>query len=142
MLAAATLGAIELSARIAQPVLLDGPIDAAATRAEIQAVAAGDDGGARAGNREEVIHPYLGFVGNPASKNELVDALRGVPISEYGFNDDKSPIQSAQPGRLVVGIFGGSVAHFFSLEGIEALRAELARSPRFRPPHSSSATRA
>jgi hypothetical protein len=45
--------------------------------------------------------------------------------------DDKPPIQTRAPGKVIVGIVGGSVAYWFSVYGVETLRAQLQQSPPF-----------
>ena len=68
----------------------------------------------------EVLHPYLGFVRDPDV---------GKDISEYGFmlKKEDSSLHRREEGKLIVGIFGGSVAAGFSGRGkvafIEALRS-------------------
>ena len=80
----------------------------------------------------EVIHPYLGFVYNPEANSD--DSLRGhanVPISEYGFLDHADPIHGKSEGRLILGIFGGSVAFWLSVHGIDSLISELTKYPAY-----------
>jgi len=133
ILAVVTIGVIEIGARWAYGVAFDTPFDAeqiADSQREIRAQTDPEAGRGLLGGLE-VIHPYLGFVGNPTRHNELVDALRETEVTSYGFNDDKSPIQPASKDRLIVGIFGGSVAHYMSTQGVSELEAELMRAPRF-----------
>jgi len=79
-----------------------------------------------------VPHPYLGFVYNPRNNPEGMRALHTVPVSDWGFLDDKSPLQPAAKDEVVVGIFGGSVAFWFSVQGLDAMLEELAKIPQFR----------
>jgi len=126
---------VELSSCVAYSLLFDESLSPAEVRERQRDLArTGVENTAtdRTGGTEEVIHPYLGFVSSPASENELVNELRGIGVSSFGFNDDKSPLQPAREDALIVGIFGGSVAHYFSLQGIEALERELQRVPRYR----------
>ena len=57
-----------------------------------------------------------------------------MPVSQFGYIDDKSPIQARGPDRTVVAILGGSVACYFAVNGTERLEAELADSPVLRRP--------
>jgi hypothetical protein len=79
----------------------------------------------------EVLHPYLGFVYTPERDNEYFRATYAMGISRWGFIDDKDAIQSRAPGRLVVGIFGGSVAWYLSKESADALIRGLKAAPAF-----------
>lgn len=75
-----------------------------------------------------VPHPYLGFVSNPR-----FEATGGaMPVSEWGFLDDKLPLRARVDGEVVVGVFGGSVAFWLSVRGIDAMIEELSKLPRFR----------
>jgi len=79
------------------------------------------------------IHPYVGYVEDPRPAN-AVQALadrRVVPVSEYGYIDNRLPFQARAPGRVVIGIAGGSVACFFAVNGTRRLEAELAKDSRF-----------
>jgi hypothetical protein len=81
---------------------------------------------------DEVVHPYLGFVldrGYQRCSPQLAgyrDAL------EYGFYCADTPLlQRRAPDKVIVGLFGGSVAFAFPGLGITPLRDELQHSPRF-----------
>jgi hypothetical protein len=79
------------------------------------------------------IHPYVGYVEEPGGESgvrRLVDGRR-VPISEFGYIDDKTPIQARGPDHIVVGITGGSVASYFAVNGTWRLEAELSKDPSF-----------
>jgi hypothetical protein len=80
----------------------------------------------------EVLHPYLGFVYTPERDSPTFRALYGMGISPWGFVDDKNPIQPGSPRRLIVGIFGGSVAWYLSKESTHTLISELKAVPAFR----------
>jgi hypothetical protein len=80
----------------------------------------------------EVLHPYLGFVYSPAQDDGAFRAAYGMGISRWGFLDDKDPIQKGASNRLIVGIFGGSVAWYLSSESAAALVRGLRASPAFR----------
>ena len=78
-----------------------------------------------------VAHPYLGFVYNPRDHPAGMLALHSVPVSDWGFLDDKGPLRGASEREVVIGIFGGSVAFWFSVRGIDAMLEELAKLPQF-----------
>ncbi len=86
--------------------------------------------------RNEVIHPFLGFVMDPYS--ETADARRdrafireysGLDVTDFGFIDAGSPIRARDPRTLVVGVFGGSVAHYVTADGGQALLDEIGKAP-------------
>ena len=85
------------------------------------------------GPDREVIHPYLGFVLNPELSEYARDAKNhnNIPISDYGFRDVTSPIHTKSNEKIIIGIFGGSVAFWFSAEGIDSLTKELGKFPPF-----------
>lgn len=78
--------------------------------------------------KKEVIHPYLGFVYNP-EKFRLKH--NGVPISEFGFIDNRSPIHKRSKDKLIVGVFGGSVAWWFQNLQRQSLIDGLRGIPKF-----------
>jgi hypothetical protein len=84
-------------------------------------------------NDERVLHPYLGYVMNPRLARLGVRAAGLDATSvELGFpRNTESILQHADPSRVVVGLFGGSVADILSAAGQDALRAELAKAPGF-----------
>lgn len=103
---------------------------AAEKRASVQAAAA-----IRADGRETtfiVPHPYLGFVYNPDYDPAGALKLHGLPVSTWGFIDDKPPVRPKSEREVVVGIFGGSVAFWLSNQGAPALLEELAKVPAWR----------
>jgi len=79
------------------------------------------------------VHPYVGYVEvpRPDSGVRAFSGGRAVPVSEYGYIDDKLPFQTRGPGRVVIGIAGGSVACYFAVNGTRRLEAELANDSRF-----------
>ena len=79
----------------------------------------------------EILHPYMGFTYNPENTSEEFIAFHSLPISEYGFIDDKSPIQKKSDDKVIIGIFGGSVAYWLSCKGIEPLIDKLKEVPEF-----------
>ena len=73
----------------------------------------------------EVIHPYLGFVGDPSA---------APGINEYGFDGAVEPIQRRSEGRLIVALVGGATAVRLGTEGRHLLEHELrAAHPDRRP---------
>ena len=76
----------------------------------------------RLANGGRVLHPYLGFVYDPASAPGK--------ISRWGFVDDAPPLHERAPDRFIVGIVGGSVALQLCEYSDAALTAALLRSPR------------
>jgi len=81
----------------------------------------------QAGN---VAHPYLGWVHSPQG-NPVEFNGRRFPVNQFGFADDKSPLQKRGRDRVVIGVFGGSVAWQFSVLGERVLTDELRESPKF-----------
>jgi len=72
-------------------------------------------------NENPTVHPYIGYVQtfNNENKNH---------VSDYGFFDTKSPIQNKASDKIIIGIFGGSVAWHVSEEGMEALEKTLRKT--------------
>lgn len=72
----------------------------------------------------EVLHPYFGFVADPERNKEF------WKVSEFGFplSDRPSPIVKRAPGKVVIGVFGGSFAHpvYLSLKNLLNARAAQA----------------
>lgn len=73
--------------------------------------------------REDVLHPYLGFVGNP----ELYDGF--APWGFWGGLGRDIPKRSLE--RVLIGVFGGSLAADFSDLGAARLAERLADDPIF-----------
>ena len=76
--------------------------------------------------KSEILHPYLGFVINPALRKAAPH-----PISDFGFIDVAAPLHRRAEDRLIVGIFGGSVAQSFQSEGTDTLAELLTGSDAF-----------
>ena len=67
--------------------------------------------------REDVLHPYVGFVGNPQLD---------PGFSDWGFwGKLGSPPPRRSPGRVLIGIFGGSLAADFDEYGGARLKERL-----------------
>lgn len=71
------------------------------------------------------IHPYLGFVANRDTDDQMLLPARGVRVTSHGFVDAAEPVRRRAPDRVLIGIFGGSVAEFFGQEGTDELAARL-----------------
>ncbi|HVP30333.1 MAG TPA: hypothetical protein VMW35_14350 [Myxococcota bacterium] len=93
------------------------------------AAAAPQAGAAEQLTAESVPHPFLGYVMRPRPVDAAWLALHGYPINEFGFIDDKSPLQTRGPGRLVVAVTGGSVSVFLANDPAKTLERELAKLP-------------
>jgi len=75
----------------------------------------------------EVLHPFLGFVLDPASNQEQRRRERGDnEITELGFYRPPGPPPGRSGDELRIGVFGGSAAFLFALAGQERLIEELA----------------
>ncbi len=79
------------------------------------------------------VHPYVGYVREPAPYSGQVRRFDGktMPISNYGYIDDKDPIQKRAAGKVIVGILGGSMASFFGVDGAHRLEEVLRTSPEY-----------
>lgn len=79
--------------------------------------------------RESLIatHPYLGYVFNPHSSE-----FEGKRVSKYGFMNSTDALPKRSPEKLMVGIFGGSVAYYLGARAESLLKRELAQIPRFK----------
>jgi hypothetical protein len=79
-----------------------------------------------------VPHPFMGFVYDPESPRLLAAQGRGaLPLTDHGFFSLPPP----PPGKgeeLSVGVFGGSVAAYFSVDGREAMTRVLHADPALR----------
>ena len=79
------------------------------------------------------VHPYVGFVEKPrpeSSFRRFADG-RPMPVSRFGYVDDKEPIVARRPDRIIIAILGGSVACHFAINGAAQLGAQLSHSPEF-----------
>lgn len=80
-----------------------------------------------------VLHPYLGYVYNPETNNKNMTLHHGgLPISEYGFIDSNAPFYEDKEDTIIIGIFGGSVAYYFSVFGVDSLIDQLKYSSFFK----------
>lgn len=60
-------------------------------------------------NREKA-HPYFGF----SLDSDWRVAAKGSKMNNFGFRNSEDFPYKKSPNEFVVGIFGGSVAHFFA----------------------------
>jgi hypothetical protein len=83
--------------------------------------------------RNAQVHPYVGFVEEPQPNYAIMPFSGGAPVfvSDYGYFDDKPPIQRRGSDRVVIGITGGSVACYFAINGTKRLADHLKKLPRF-----------
>ena len=76
----------------------------------------------------EVLHPYLGYVYKPVARSDG-DALS---LEALGFPNGGPFVRTRDPGTLVVGVFGGSLAAGFAAAGgTERLVEQLRDLPEF-----------
>lgn len=127
-----TLGALEATARLVFRAVR-GPGAMGGLQTE-RARSAGPDGAADAAlaqgiTRDAVPHPYLGTVQLPGRADEAFVAYHSLPVDALGFIDDGDPLPRRSPDKLIIGITGGSVAFFFSVQGVAALERELRTLP-------------
>jgi len=62
-----------------------------------------------------VLHPYLGFVHDPLSRDQIT-GIGNEPMHSYGFSDAGGDVLVRMPSKdeVVIGIFGGSLAELFA----------------------------
>ena len=89
------------------------------------------------------LHPYWGYVPQKTTlrnylPRERLDRLYGkslipewidVGVNEYGFFTEYTYPYVPLKNEFVVGVFGGSVAHWFSLQARQSFISKLAESP-------------
>src|SRR5262249_52306613 len=74
------------------------------------------------------LHPYVGYVYDADVHR---DRSRGFTVGPYGFADQVGPLPKRDDRRVIVGIFGGSVALRLAYEAGPLLIRELTSLPRF-----------
>lgn len=89
-----------------------------------------------------ILHPYWGFITRPGLTlkeflpRERIDLLVGEGVTpdwinlsanEYGFYSDVSYPYIPKKDEFIIGIFGGSVAHWFKLQGSQKLIEHLSQ---------------
>lgn len=80
----------------------------------------------------QVIHPYLGYVYNPEINSPSFIKGHKYPINQFGFIDSSTLLNKRGPDKIIIGIVGGSVAFWFSVQGDTTLTGELKKDERFR----------
>jgi len=81
--------------------------------------------------RDDVLHPFVGFVRNPEVRADLFNQLRvDSRVNAWGFFGPP-PIGEEDSRRARVAILGGSFATELFLYARDALREALARDPAF-----------
>lgn len=144
-----SLAVAEVAAYLALQVLGYGPLPwgalarerrrtaARATRqagqAASPAVADGADVRDEAAGNELVVHPYLGYVFDPAINGWRSRLAAGaLKVDPDGFFATPDPPQTGGSDRVDIALLGGSVAFILCFEGRDVLLAELAKVPAWR----------
>jgi hypothetical protein len=81
----------------------------------------------------EVLHPYLGYVLNPAADDPVwkADGLERPPINSFGLVSGRESLDRRAEGKATVAIFGGSVAMYLATKHKDALLNALHASAAF-----------
>jgi hypothetical protein len=103
---------IEVISLIACGIIDRSPFSYGKARAKLTASIAAQSAGTSSPNLKwedfvEVLHPYFGFVADPyQNKPEW-------KVSDYGFilSENKNPVVKRSPGKVIIGLFGGSFAN-------------------------------
>ncbi|MAG57373.1 MAG: hypothetical protein CMJ83_13860 [Planctomycetes bacterium] len=77
------------------------------------------------------IHPYVGYV-TTTDADAQIRKMRGYGVNRHGFLDPNPTIRKRDSDRVLIGIFGGSVADALSFRAADVLVRKLEGSPRFR----------
>jgi hypothetical protein len=72
------------------------------------------------------LHPYVGYVYDPAANTPDSTAFHRNPITPYGYLDRDPFIHKKSQEQYVVGILGGSVAYWLSVMAQDAIVEALA----------------
>ncbi|MBK8979136.1 MAG: hypothetical protein IPM29_24845 [Planctomycetes bacterium] len=111
ILLAVLVVALELLSLAAFPLVLHRGFhraELAAQRAAAMQVAwQATDGADPRDQPREILHPYLGYVTNPALPS----------VGEEGFHCEPPALRHRSAGQVLIGIFGGSVARDFAQDG-------------------------
>lgn len=92
-------------------------------RERVAGVASAADAPPAADASDQVLHPFLGFVQDPAVSQPY------WAVDVQGFPVVPPPAEVAGPEQFDVAVFGGSVANGFCFGGRSAFRRVLAESP-------------
>ncbi|HET6250469.1 MAG TPA: hypothetical protein VFE47_22465 [Tepidisphaeraceae bacterium] len=73
----------------------------------------------------EVLHPYLGYVFNPAADEAAWKACGSEkqPVNSFGLLSEKPELPRRSPGKVIIAVFGGSVAEHLAYDNVDALTA-------------------
>ncbi|MGK0303065.1 MAG: hypothetical protein ACI89X_003952 [Planctomycetota bacterium] len=107
--------------------LASGRVDGVSASGAAQQVAAEQAAAQQAANSGRVLNPFLGYVYRHGGTHQS-----GFDISNYGFVDTDSPLQTRGEDRYVVALVGGSVALQLGLYAGDVLAAELEKSAALR----------
>ena len=119
-------GFMELVSFLTLSIVGGRPFSFTAARAQRQeAAAVVQDAAATA--ELEVLHPYVGYLYNPEAPELPVPG----PVNQIGLPGSESPIRKRSPNKVIVGIFGGSVAFGFARDCPVELERTLQASPEF-----------
>jgi hypothetical protein len=77
-----------------------------------------------------MIHPYIGAVYQPHRGSEQRSS-GDLHVTEFGFLDERSPLRKREPGKLIVGLIGGSVARQLGMNATDVLERELSQISEF-----------
>ena len=81
--------------------------------------------------QQHILHPYLGFVRNPAMpQHEFVERTVPYPVNEFGFFGP-SPLVKRSPDRVHIFVTGGSVALEFFIDAKDYFEELLGEFPPF-----------
>jgi hypothetical protein len=127
MLLCGTIGLIELMALAAYRIAFDESFSYRKLQASRLSLLqpAPEDAAVDAQQPAWVIHPYYGYITNPAISPAVVD--------KFGFLGNVDQIQAANPDRIVVAVVGASVAAQLASTAYagDILRTELKKVPAF-----------
>lgn len=80
----------------------------------------------------DVLHPFLGFVRQRNAESIQPDGSSHPVSAEFGFPDNVDNLfQTPATNKVVIGVFGGSVARHLTRFGAPALENELHKQQRF-----------
>lgn len=82
-------------------------------------------------NDLEVLHPYVGWAFNPDASN-IPGHVDDLTVNSLGFADTGPSLRKRSPDKLLVGVFGGSVAQQMTNSGGAEFRKRLESSPKLR----------